>query len=95
MGMFDSLIADDGSDWQTKAFECGLDTYRIGDAIPSPRPIYPIYQVKVLGGGRGGEFIYSHATVLHGFLVSVPDSRDDRLPLLDYSGGWLSAGKDA
>ena len=95
MGMFDSLIADDGGDWQTKAFECDLDTYRIGDAIPNPRPTYLTYQVKVLGGGRGEAFIDSYATVLHGFLASVPDPRDEHLPLLDYSGGWLSAGKDS
>lgn len=87
--MFDSLRDADGDEWQTKAFTCDLDTYRIGDAITSEPPL--TYQVKVLGGSP--EFIHSYATVQNGVLASVPVPRDQHLPLLDYGGGWIAAAE--
>ena len=88
MGMFDSLYDDAGTEWQTKAFACLLDTYRVGDAIPCPddAPSLDTFQVQVLGGGRGA-FIDSFATVRDGILAAVPDDRDVTLPLIDYAGG--------
>jgi len=91
--MFDSLIDAKGDDWQTKAFECELNTYRIGDAMPGP---IPAYQVEVLGGGGEiGRFIDSLATVRDGVLASIPDVRDEHLALIHYFGGIIAAAKEA
>lgn len=81
MGMFDSLYAKDRSEWQTKAYGCVLAGYRAGDQIGKWNFAY---QVKVLGDTGD-----AYATVRNGRLKSVPDERDETLPLLDYCGGWL------
>lgn len=39
MGMFDSMYDDEDNEWQTKAFECGLDRFREGDPVPHPNGI--------------------------------------------------------
>ena len=84
MGMFDSILDDENNDWQTKAFECLLNEFRVGD--PMPDAPFATYQVEVLGGD-GHEFIDSYATVRDGVLATVDTTRDERLPLLDYFGG--------
>lgn len=86
MGMFDSFYDADGVEWQTKAFDCLLSRWEIGDAVPTA----PIdHQVKVLGGPESDPFQNSFATLRGGRLACVPDVRDSSLPLLDYAGGWI------
>ena len=87
MGMFDSLYDATGIEWQTKALNCELDRYRIGDRIG---PLFT-YQAKVLGGPRGEDSRYAYATIRDGALVEVPAGRDETLPLLGYYGGWEEA----
>ena len=94
MGMFDSMYDDQDNEWQTKAFECGLDRFREGDPMPHPNgiawPAPAVYQVKVYGGprftepARGDAF----ATIRNSYLTTVPAERDETLPLIDYHGGW-------
>jgi len=89
MGMFDSFYDTVGGEWQTKALGQCLDQYGIGDAVPGP----PIdYQMKVLGGPDGGPWEYAYATIREGDLASLPDERDESLPLRDYFDGWLPRG---
>lgn len=88
MGMFDSLYDADGQEWQTKAFDCQLDTYRVGDTIKAG--FRGTYQVEVFGGPRPS--VESFATIRRGTLAAVPDARDPRLPLLDYSGRFVGTG---
>lgn len=80
-GMFDSFIAKDGNDWQTKAFDCQLDEWQIGDKAPEPGD----YQVEVIGY-LGDEF----CEVRGGIVRKVPDERDESLPRMYRFGGWLS-----
>ena len=87
MGMFDSLYDANGIEWQTKAFSRTLTNYRIGDPLPSV-PISS-YQMKVIGGPHDEPYLWSYATIRNRKLATVPDERDKKLPLLDYSGGWL------
>ena len=82
MGMFDSLYDKHGNQWQTKAFDCLLANYDIGDSIPGD-DLPASYQVEVLGDTE------SYATVRDGVLVAVPAERDPSLPLVDYYGGAL------
>lgn len=89
MGMFDSMYDAAGDEWQTKAFYCDLDSYRVGDAMPDVDK--PDFQVEVLGG-RGTsprEFLDSYATIRDGILTSINDPRDETLPLRDYFGFWV------
>lgn len=65
------------SSTRTSASTVGACSYRIGDAI-GPRMTY---QVEVIGGG-GDEDVWAHATVRDGILASLPDDRDESLPLL-------------
>lgn len=87
MGMFDSLYDAEGHEWQTKALDCTLDRYQIGDDFGPPFT----YQAKVLGGPRGANSRYAYATIRDGVLVEVPTDRDETLPLLDYHGSWEDA----
>jgi len=87
MGMFDSMYDRRGHDWQTKAFDCVLAGYRIGDEMPYLGT--DTYQVEVLGNpNKASKYIVSLATVRDNRLTSIPDDRDETLPLLDYHGGW-------
>lgn len=88
MGMFDSLIDRHGDEWQTKAFDCLLRRFSIGDAI-GERPPVPAYQVAVLGDPTPSQFVDSFATIRDGVLVDVPADRDPSLPLMNYSGHWV------
>ncbi len=79
MGMFDSMIASDGSDWQTKALGRGLHRYNIGDKVPVP---VRDCQLEVLGDSG-----MRWATVRGGALAAVPQLRDPNLPGIRYTGG--------
>ena len=92
MGMFDSLRDSKGNDWQTKAFGRTLETYEIGDSLTAARINC---QVEILGGDHHLNYVDSYATISAGHLASVNDPRDETLPLLDYSGGWIAAPKGA
>ena len=86
MGMFDSLFDGSGHEWQTKAYDCLLDEYRIGDPVPVIIDAYPdTYQVEVLGGPGPGS-VDSFATVRGNHLHEVPAGRDPSLPLINFSG---------
>jgi hypothetical protein len=85
MGMFDSLYDAHNVEWQTKAYRCVLAVFRVGDPMPDD-VAFDTYQVEVLGGRDTG-FTDSFATVRDGVLASVPDPRDEALPLVDYHGG--------
>ena len=91
MGMFDSLYDDDNNEWQTKAFDCVLDRFRVAD--PMPDVCESDYQVEVLGDRKRGsserEFIESYATIRSGILMSINDPRDESLILRDYGGFWV------
>ena len=87
MGMFDRMYALDGGEWQTKAFANILNSYRIGERIPGGAPFS--YQVEILGSSNDGESRDSYATLHNGVLVSIDNSRDGSLPLLDYDGRWV------
>lgn len=90
MGMFDSLYDASNEEWQTKAFDCVLDRFRVGD--PMPDVDKPDYQVEILGG-RGTnprEFLESYATIRDDSLTSINDPRDETLPMRDYGGFWVT-----
>jgi len=84
--MFDSMYDKAGHEWQTKAFNCTLEHYKIGDRLPIP----PFNcQVEILGGGTiTSQDRDSYATIHEGHIKSIDDERDDGLYLLDYHGGW-------
>lgn len=86
MGMFDSLYDATRGEWQTKAFDCVLAGYRAGDEMPFIGT--DTYQVEVLGGSKP-PFINSYATIRDQRLTSLPDERNETLPLLAYHGGWI------
>ena len=85
--MFDSLYDAQEREWQTKAFDCNLDVYRVGDTIPAD--CAATYQVEIgctEGSWPNYDFIDSYATIRDNVLSSIHDSRDESLPLLDYGG---------
>lgn len=90
--MFDSLYSQDGSEWQTKALECNLDVFRIGDEIPGQPPL-PDYQMEVIGGKDFEQSRWAYANIKHGQLTEVPVPRDPRVPLCLYSSGWVHASQ--
>jgi hypothetical protein len=74
-------------EWQTKAYDCELNHYFIGDQMPVIEP-YDLadYQVEILGETPGTRFTDSLATVRGGVLRSIHDERDPSLPRVNYSG---------
>lgn len=89
MGMFDSMYDASGAEWQTKAFHCVLDRYRLGDELPFIGT--DSYQVEICGGpDRPADYIDSYATIRGNSLASIHDGRDETLPLLDYHGEWIA-----
>ena len=88
MGMFDSLRDENDNEWQTKAFDSLLHTYKIGDRVWEQRPAD--FQFEIFGGGPPGGYTElnreSLATVRDGVLVSIDDDRDPSLTLIDYTG---------
>jgi hypothetical protein len=96
MGMFDSFYDADGREWQTKAFDCNLDVWRIGDAFPADGSI--AFQVEVIGDAQGSTFDGTYrtrdalVTVRDNLVAEVPAERDPTLPLIAYSGGLLEMG---
>lgn len=91
MGMYDSLYDADGHDWQTKAYDCELERFQIGDRLPPTDYPATTYQVEVLGDPEPGTFIETFATIRDRVLESVPVERDESLPLIDYFGGMIAA----
>ena len=97
MGMYDTLLAADGSDWQTKALDDPyLRDYHIGDRVDvaGPNPdCYEDYQIHVIGDSpdRPGA-VWRFATIRGGCLSDVPVDRDPSLPLADYHGGFIGSG---
>lgn len=90
MGMFDSFYDADGNEWQTKAYGRSLDRWDIGDVVPGP----PLdYQAEVIGGPRD-TYLWKYATIRNGVLVSAGDERDESLPAMLYSSGWVQAGEE-
>lgn len=98
MGMFDSFYDADGREWQTKAFDCDLDVWRIGDEFLADRA--GDFQVEVISGYRAiqgdphSEYLLDRSlvTVAGGTVTAVPAERDPSLMLLAYSGGILEMG---
>lgn len=87
MGMFDSMYDPAGVEWQTKAYDCFLQAFHVGDEMPNSDGHFPPdYQVEVLGGRPAAPFTESLATIRDGKLATVPDERDEALPLFNYSG---------
>lgn len=88
MGMFDSMWDADGMEWQTKAFDCGLAGYQVGDELPFIGT--DTYQVEIFGGAKWpGQDADSYATIRDKRLISINDERDETLPLLGYHGDWI------
>lgn len=87
MGMYDSFYDAEGNEWQTKAFDCELESYGMGDELPYLGT--DTYQVEVLGGYRQ-PFIDSYATIRDRRLASTNGERDETLPLIDYHGDWIA-----
>ena len=85
MGMFDSFYTADGVEWQTKAYECVLAEWGVGDPVPDGECVRT-YQVKVLGGRRDTSR-YSFVTIRDLVVAGIDVPRDPLLPLVDYCGG--------
>lgn len=99
MGMFDSMYDDQNNEWQTKAYDCALDRFREADPMPHPKgiawPAPSAYQVRVFSGSPFHEAQKdAYATIRNVVLESVPDERDESLPLIDYHGGWAVAPEE-
>ena len=106
MGMFDSLYDDRGNKWQTKAYGCNLDEWKVGDKMPRESgggtaghplvdPLPDAYQVAIFGGARdawdSGRDAW--ATVLAHVLIEIGVGRDPNLPAVDYYGGPAMGGR--
>lgn len=91
MGMFDSFY-EGGPDewegeWQTKAYGCLLDVYRLGDEVPPIPGVPESYQVLVLGESHlSQKSRYSLAEVRDHVVVGIDVQRDPGLPFVDYFG---------
>ena len=98
MGMFDRLYDKSDREWQTKAFNCTLQAYGLGQAIdgaPSAADdwgVNDVYQVEVLAGNDhiSPEYVESYATIRGGVLTEIPAERNVALPLLNYGGSWAT-----
>lgn len=93
MGMFDTLRKEPGAPgrgWQTKAFDCELRTFAVGDRVPR----LGSFQVEILGSRTGdrGELADSLATVVDGVLAAIDVERDAALALVDYDGRLVASG---
>lgn len=91
MGMFDSFYDDKGEEWQTKAFDCRLDVFRVDDRVPDVGVQdfqVEIYHYRPAADGWTETF----ATIHSGRVVEVDAARDRSLPLLDSYGGWRDSG---
>jgi hypothetical protein len=86
MGMFDSFIAEDGTEWQVKFFDCNLDEWHVGDRFETEGP--QSFQIEAIGGRRnGGVSRWSLVTVRDGVVEACDVPRDESLPLFGYSSG--------
>jgi hypothetical protein len=95
--MFDSFYDETGREWQTKAFDCNLDVWQVGDRFETEGP--QTFQVEVLGSdrsaGRREDFRDSFATIRAGRVESVDVPRDETLLLFNYSSGFVLPEDDA
>lgn len=83
MGMFDSFYDEHDNEWQTKAMDCNLDVYRIGDRLTEPPGDF---QMEVIGGPR--EITeWAWVTIRSGVVAEVGVDRDPSLVAIGYSGG--------
>ena len=89
MGLFDSLHDGSGREFQTKALDCILHNYFLGERICVPN--LPDFQIQILGVGSGCE---SFATIRGQKLVGVNVPRDPNLPLLDYDAEQTTIGEE-
>jgi hypothetical protein len=87
MGMFDSLYDANGNEFQTKAFECLLTEYHIGDDVDA---MLFTYQVEIFGGPNNED---SYATVVDGTIIAIDVPRDETFTLINYYGHVMSRGK--
>lgn len=90
MGMFDSFIAPDGQEWQTKAFDRQLDVWRVGDPFPADGCVS--FQAEVIGSEGstlGGTYrsLDAFVTVRDNVVTEIPATRDPARPLVGYAGG--------
>lgn len=92
MGMFDSFIDEHGRDWQTKAFDCVLARWSVGDEFRSAETHGP-FQVEIYDMTDAGEWCESFAQIAGGRVVGVGVPRDASLPLLSWSGRPISPGE--
>lgn len=90
MGMFDSFYDAQGNEWQTKAFDCVLARFDIGDPVPFE---VSDFQVQCLGELVSHDFTDGLATIQGGRLTGVPSARDPRLPLYNYSAHLIEEAK--
>lgn len=89
MGMFDSFYDANGDEWQTKAFDCLLDVYRIGERVPplaGRRSLLTDYQVEIMGGPIPSGNRDSFVTVRNRVVDAIDVPRDTTLPLVTYHG---------
>lgn len=94
MGMFDSFRDAHGREWQTKAFDCDLNVWRVGDQFPTGGR--GAFQVEVIHGpkrtrheilnGLHVPLLDGYVTVRDGVVAEVPAERDPSLLLLGYGG---------
>jgi hypothetical protein len=94
MGMFDSFYDPGGREWQTKAFECDLVVWRVGD--PFPADGCASFQVEVIssvGSTFDGTYrlLDGYVTVRDCVVAEVPAERDHSLPLIGYFGALVMA----
>ena len=84
MGMFDSFYDENGDEWQTKAMDCNLDVYDIGDRLTEPPGDF---QMEVIGGPLESGCEWAWVTVRGGVVAEVGVKRDPSLMAIGYSGG--------
>lgn len=98
MGMFDRLTEQDGTEWQTKAFENQLANYKAGDKMPAleNHPELHDYQVEIYRHHPARlENIDSFATVRGDLLARIDVPRDKALPRVAYYGALYHPDAEA
>ena len=84
MGMFDSFYDQNGDEWQTKAMDCNLDVYDIGDRLTEPPGDF---QMEVIGPCGNGGSAWAWVTIREGVVAEVGVERDPSLVAIGYGGG--------
>lgn len=89
MGMFDRFIHQDGTEWQTKAFDNDLADYQAGDPVPELECHRDLrdYQVEIYRYCYLRlQLIDSFATVRGGLVTLIDVPRDKTLPRVSCDG---------